>query len=130
MAVTTGTAWDVILSARPVAPEPGSTALSVRATYQQALYERALLVDLRAEQTRRDGAVHPDLAAVTVSPQELVSWLVNNPDTRPVVLLSEDGEQAREAAETLGELGLAQVSYAVGGFHAWLQAGLPARSAA
>ncbi|UFU05302.1 rhodanese-like domain-containing protein [Ruania halotolerans] len=129
MAVTTGTTWDVILSARPVAPEPGSTDLSVRATYQEVLYERAVLVDLREDSERRRGVVHPDLAAVPVRPQELVTWLVNDPPARPVVLLSEDGDLARHASETLAELGLARPRYAVGGFRAWLQAGLPARTA-
>ncbi|UFU04071.1 hypothetical protein LQF12_05635 [Ruania suaedae] len=127
MAVTTGTTWDVILAARPAPVEHG-TALSVRAAYQEALYERSLLVDLREDHERELGGIHPALAAATLPPRELLGHLINTTDLRPVVLISEDGRLAQETAETLAELDLAQVRYAVGGFEAWKQAGLPARS--
>ncbi|QOR71982.1 hypothetical protein IM660_06980 [Ruania alkalisoli] len=126
MAVTTGTTWDAVLSARPAPPEPGSAAISVRAAYQAALYERALLVDLRDQHA--NGEVPPDLAAAVLAPQELLGHLLNSTDPRPVILLSDDGQLAQETAEALAELELARVSYAVGGFLGWLRAGLPARN--
>ena len=76
MAVTTGTTWDVVLSARPTQTEPGSAAISVRAAYQAALYERALLVDLGDQHAT--GEVHPDLAAAVLAPQELLGHLLNS----------------------------------------------------
>ena len=60
-----------------------------------------------------------------VDPAGLVAHLVNTPELRPVVLLSQDGSAAATAAEQLGTLGLARVGYAVGGYRAWAETGLP-----
>lgn len=126
MTLTTGTTWDLVLSApsrRSMAT--GGCGMSPRALYQELLYDRARVLDLRAAAERTAGVLHPDLPLDVVDPPELVAHLVNTPELRPVVLLSQDGTAAAAAAEQLRDLGLARVDYAVGGYRAWAEAGLP-----
>ena len=126
MTLTTGTTWDLVLSA-PTRRSAGvgGCGMSPRALYQELLYDRVRVVDLRTEAERSAGVLHPDFPLDVVDPAGLVAHLVNTPELRPVVLLSPDGTAAAAAAEQLRDLGLAQVAYAAGGYRAWAEAGLP-----
>lgn len=126
MTLTTGTTWDLILSA-PTRRSTGAggCGMSPRALYQELLYDRARVLDLRTDAERSAGVLHPDLPLEVVHPAELVAYLVNTPELRSVVLLSQDGTAAADSADQLRALGLAEVGYAVGGYRAWAEAGLP-----
>lgn len=126
MTLTTGTTWDLILAA-PTRPSTRAAGcgMSPRALYQELLYDRARVVDLRTRAERSAGVLHPDFPLDEVDPAGLVAHLVNTPELRPVVLLSQGGVAAAAAAEQLHDLGLARVAYAVGGYRAWAAAGLP-----
>ena len=126
MTLTTGTTWDLILSA-PTRRSTGAggCGMSPRALYQELLYDRARVLDLRTETERAAGTLHPDLPVEVVSPAGLVAHLVNSTALVPVVLLSQDGTAAATAARELADLGLARVAHAVGGYRAWVEAGLP-----
>lgn len=126
MTLTTGTTWDLVLSAPTRRRTPaGGCGMSPRALYQELLYDRARVLDLRTGAERAAGVLHPDLPLDVLDSAELVAHLVNAPALVPVVLLSEDGEAAAAAARQLRALGLAEVGYAVGGYRAWAAAGLP-----
>lgn len=126
MTLTTGTTWDLVLSA-PTRRESGlgGCGMSPRALYQELLYDRVRVLDLRTGEERSEGVLHPDLPLDVVDPAGLVAHLVNTPELRPVVLLSQDGAAAAAVAEQLRDLGLASVAYATGGYRAWVEAGLP-----
>ena len=127
MTLTTGTTWDLVLSAptRRRSTRVDGCGMSPRALYQELLYDRARVLDLRSDTERAAGALHPDLPVEVVSPAGLVAHLVNSTALVPIVLLSEDGAAAATAARELAELGLARVVHAVGGYRAWAEAGLP-----
>ncbi|WP_147916410.1 rhodanese-like domain-containing protein [Ruania zhangjianzhongii] len=126
MTLTTGTTWDLVLSAPTRrSTRAGGCGMSPRALYQELLYDRVRVVDLRTSAERSAGVLHPDFPLDVVHPAELVAHLVNTPALQPVVLLSQDGTAAAAAADQLRTLGLAQVGYADGGYRAWAEAGLP-----
>ncbi|WP_052466553.1 rhodanese-like domain-containing protein [Mobilicoccus massiliensis] len=99
---------------------------SPRAAYQDALYGRAVLVDLRPCAARRAGgglglgavALDSDHGDALIRVQRLA-------ETSPVVLVSTDGTLAARIAAHLRSLGLAWVDAVDGGFVAWQHAGLP-----
>jgi hypothetical protein len=122
MAVTTGTTWDIVLANEPVSTtDPiGSAAVSPRAAYQAALYDRAVIVDLRDERRRRvEGALPAELSSAVVGRRELTVWLRESLATR-VLLLDDDGALARQ-----GNPVAPQVAAVAGGFDGWRAAGLP-----
>lgn len=128
MTLTTGTTWDLILSAPTTRRRGAGTdgcGMSPRALYQELLYDRARVVDLRSDAERRAGGLHPDLSVEVVTPSGLVAHLVNTTALVPAVLLSQDGTVAAETARELRSLGLARVDYALGGYRAWVETGLP-----
>jgi rhodanese-related sulfurtransferase len=129
MAITTGTAWDIVLNAVPTR-RAAEQAVSARAAYQDALHSRAVVVDLRpADDRAGSGAIHPDLGAITIEPRELPTWLVHTGRGADAILLTEDGALAAELATGLDAVGIARTTYVAGGFTAWRAAGLPVISA-
>ncbi len=156
MAITTGTPWDLALNQRvhrapagvrsaapprsltvpPGTDAPpgtgealGAGALSARAAYQQALYRRARIVDIRTEAERdRWGSVHDVPGVAEIDRAALVEWLVEHRSGAPVVLLSQEGAEAAAVSSALAEVGLPPVVPVDGGFLAWSRAGLPVRT--
>lgn len=120
MAVTTGTAWDLVLNDTSLTPV--RAALSPRAAYQDALYGRAVVVDLRSAHRReRDGELPAEIWTAVVDRLELGRWLRESLASR-VLLLDDDGTRAGRHARD----GDARVTSVEGGFAAWVAAGLPA----
>ena len=92
----------------------------------------ALVVDIRPEeQRRRDGAI----AGALVIDRNVLEWRLAptskwrvpeiSDSGRQVVLVCNQGYQSSLAAYTLRQLGLPNTADVVGGFEAWLAAGLP-----
>jgi rhodanese-related sulfurtransferase len=92
----------------------------------------ALVVDIRPDaQRRRDGA----LAGALVIDRNVLEWRLAptsnwripemSDASRQVVLICNQGFQSSLAACTLRQLGLPNVADVIGGFEAWLEAGLP-----
>lgn len=94
-----------------------------------------VLIDIRpAAQRRRFGEF---LEAVVIE-RNVLEWrldptgdhhlgLVTGPD-QPVVIACQEGYASSLAVESLGRLGLREVSDLDGGFRAWADAGLPVRT--
>ena len=102
--------------------------LSARAAYQQSLYQRASIVDIRTGDERaRTGHLREVPQIVEIDPAELIVWLVQHDSDPPVILLSQDGAEAAAVSTALAEVDLADVAHIYGGFLAWQQAGLPVR---
>lgn len=126
MAVVTGTPWDLALDQS--AGGDRTEAISARSAYQDSLYERAILVDIRPNLVRRrDGELPAHLDAAVVEARELITWLVEHSGRR-VILVSDDGVEAAGIASALSEVRLASPGHLTGGFGAWLAAGLPTRA--
>ena len=92
----------------------------------------ALLVDIRPADQRSAGGEVP---GATVIDRNVLEWrlaphsqwridAVAGPETR-VILLCNEGYSSSLAAATLKELGLVNASDVIGGFQAWMAAGLP-----
>lgn len=128
MALTTGTTWDLVLSDAPRTDDPAA-GLSARAAYQQALFGRAVIVDLRTANVRaREGEVDPTLKPVLLRPSELPAWLAATAQrVVNVLLLSADGTEAAVTAATLAQAEAA-TQVVRGGFSAWRQQGMPVAS--
>ena len=92
--------------------------LSPRAAFQELLFERALLVDLRpGAQRATEGEIAPTLRrGPIVTPG------------RRVILLCQDGQASSRAADALVRLGLRHTTDVVGGFAAWRSLGLPVKA--
>lgn len=124
MAVVTGTPWDLALDQSSA--EGLSAAVSARCAYQDALYGRATLVDIRpALVRRRDGELPASLNVAVVEPRELITWLIERGPAHRAILVSDDGEEAAGIAGALAEVRLASPEHLRGGFAAWLAAALP-----
>ena len=108
--------------------------VSARAAFQEALYGRALLVDIRpAAQRAAEGGVAAHLAPLLVE-RNVLEWRF---DPRHAARLPEAGYEARVivlcqegytsslAADALLRLGVLRATDVVGGFRAWREAGLP-----
>lgn len=120
MAVITGTAWDLVLNDTSLTPV--RAALSPRAAYQDALYGRAVVVDLRSARLRaRDGDLPDEISSAVVDRLELGLWLRESLASR-VLLLDADGARAGRLARGSEP----RVTSVDGGFAAWVAAGLPA----
>ena len=97
----------------------------------QALGEGAVLVDIRpAAQRAEEGSV-PDALVVErnvlewrFDPSSDASLPIADHDLQVVVLCSE-GYTSSLAAAALQEIGIHRATDVVGGFHAWVAAGLP-----
>ena len=98
---------------------------------QAAVLAGAALVDIRSDEQRsRDGFV----AEAIYIPRNVLEWRCdpNSPyrsaevarRDRLVVLICQEGYQSSLAAATLGRFGV-EATDVIGGFQAWLDAGLP-----
>lgn len=108
--------------------------ISPRAAYQEVLYGRALLVDIRpAAQRAVEGEVASHLGPLVVE-RNVLEWrfdprhdarlAVAGFDLR-VVVLCQEGYTSSLAADSLLRLGVHRATDVVGGFRAWREAGLP-----
>jgi rhodanese-related sulfurtransferase len=96
----------------------------------------ALLIDIRAESQRAEDGTVPEAHYV---PRNVLEWRLDpacehrDPELanyeRPVILMCNEGYQSSLAAATLKDLGIERATDMIGGFQAWLDAGLPAEPA-
>jgi rhodanese-related sulfurtransferase len=108
--------------------------ISARAAYQQVLYGRAILVDIRpAAQRATEGEVAGHLGPLVVErnvlewrfdPRSAAALPVAGYDAR-VIVLCQEGYTSSLAADALVRLGIRGATDVVGGFRAWREAGLP-----
>ncbi len=108
--------------------------VSARAAYQEALYGRAVIVDIRpAAQRAAEGEIAGHLAPLIVE-RNVLEWRfdprhearlpVAGFETR-VIVLCQEGFTSSLAADALLRLGIRRATDVVGGFRAWREAGLP-----
>lgn len=108
--------------------------LSPRAAYQELLWERGILVDIRpAAQRQVEGAVHPSLSPIVVE-RNVLEWRFDprhdarlpqaSYDAR-VIVLCQEGFTSSLAADSLLRLGVSRATDVVGGFAAWQALSLP-----
>jgi rhodanese-related sulfurtransferase len=108
--------------------------ISARAAYQEVLYGRGVLVDIRpAAQRAVEGEVAKHLVPLVVE-RNVLEWRFDprhearHPlagfDTR-VIMLCQEGYTSSLAADALLHLGIRRATDVVGGFAAWREAGLP-----
>jgi rhodanese-related sulfurtransferase len=108
--------------------------ISARAAYQEVLYGRALLVDIRpAAQRAVEGEVAAHLAPLVVE-RNVLEWRFDPRHEarhaaagfeRRIVVLCQEGFTSSLAADALLRLGIRRATDVVGGFRAWREAGLP-----
>jgi rhodanese-related sulfurtransferase len=97
-----------------------------------AMRDGAVLVDIRAQDQRREDGVVP---GALWFPRNVLEWRVDpaSPNSHPavrdpetlLVLLCAQGFQTSLAAATLHDLGFARATDVVDGFEGWRAAGLP-----
>jgi rhodanese-related sulfurtransferase len=106
-----------------------------RITPQQAAAQMragALLIDIRPEHQRRTHGVIPDALHIE---RNVLEWRLDpsgdsripeaSGHERPVWVICQQGYASSLAAASLRALGYSQVGDVIGGFDAWLDAGLP-----
>jgi rhodanese-related sulfurtransferase len=98
-----------------------------------AAQDGALIVDTRSDRSPGvvPGSLHVPLSVLQWRLAPDSTWRnphVGSLESR-LILICEDGESSSLAAASLVELGFAQVGDVVGGFEAWLAAGLPVTEA-
>jgi rhodanese-related sulfurtransferase len=108
--------------------------LTARAAYQEVLFGRATLVDIRPQgQREQEGEVDPDLAPVVIE-RNVLEWRLDprHPSSLPiadlglrVILICQEGYASSLAADVLLRLGIHRSTDIIGGFAAWRGAGLP-----
>jgi rhodanese-related sulfurtransferase len=113
--------------------------VSARAAYQEVLFGRATLVDIRPQRQReQEGEVHPDLAPVVIE-RNVLEWRLDprHPSSLPIadlglraILVCQEGYTSSLAADVLLRLGIHRSTDIIGGFAAWRGAGLPCREGA
>jgi rhodanese-related sulfurtransferase len=115
-----------------VAEARGQIARRSPAEAQAAVRDGALIVDIRSDDARaRDGIVPGSLHV----PRTVLEWRVapesalRNPHVgdldRELLLICDHGYSSSLAAATLVRLGFSRVGDVIGGFEAWVAAGLP-----
>ena len=108
--------------------------VSARAAYQEVLYGRAVLVDIRPTAQRAfEGEVAAHLGALVVE-RNVLEWRFDPRhearlpiaafDTR-VLVLCQEGFTSSLAADALVRLGIHRATDVIGGFRAWRESGLP-----
>jgi rhodanese-related sulfurtransferase len=110
--------------------------VSARAAFQEVLFGRATLVDIRPQaQREQEGEVHPDLAPLVIE-RNVLEWRLDprHPSCLPiadfglrVILLCQEGYTSSLAADMLLRLGIHRATDIIDGFAAWRGAGLPCR---
>lgn len=108
--------------------------VSARAAYQEVLFRRAVLVDIRPQaQREHEGQVHADLAPVVIE-RNVLEWRLDprHRSSLPiadlelrVILICQKGYTSSLAADVLLRLGVHRSTDVIGGFAAWCTAGLP-----
>ena len=140
----TGPHWQTLLFDSPASscnqPYDGGSPLarlSARAAYQEVIFGRGVLVDIRPDRQRAEqGEVHPALLPLTVPLSLLAPRLDPRHPAhiaqagldRRVIVLCQEGLVSTPAAEALLRLGIHRATDVVGGFAAWRRAGLPVAS--
>jgi rhodanese-related sulfurtransferase len=138
---TTVTHWETTLfSTGPALPAaPRVDRVSARAAFQEVLYGRAVLVDIRpAVERAAEGEVAASLAPVVVERDVLEGsfdprlgvWLPQFRSEARVILLCQEGRASSLAVEALARSGARRAADVVGGFAAWRAAGLPVSAGA
>lgn len=108
--------------------------VSARAAFQEVLYGRAVIVDIRpAAQRAAEGEVAAHLAPLVIE-RNVLEWRLDPRhearlpvagfDAR-VIVLCQEGFTSSLAADALVRLGIQRATDIVGGFAAWRAAGLP-----
>jgi rhodanese-related sulfurtransferase len=128
---------DLFAAPRPMRSGPARGTrrrLSPRAAFQDALWGRALLVDIRpAEQRRAEGSLPVVLTPLVIEHATLGARLgprsperlpIASPEL-PVVVICQEGAASSEAADALALLGVRHATDVIGGFAAWRSLGLP-----
>jgi rhodanese-related sulfurtransferase len=102
------------------------------AAAQVALSEGALLIDTRCAELRLEAGIVPGSVHVPLS---VLYWRMDptsghadpslTDQDRQVILICAHGYSSSLAAATLRDLGYPRATDVIGGFEAWLQAGLP-----
>jgi rhodanese-related sulfurtransferase len=110
------------------------TRLTARAAYQELLYARAVLVDIRPQMQRaQEGEIHPGLAPLVIE-RNVLEWRLDPRSgaslpvagfDRRVIVLCQEGYTSSLAADALLRLGVHRATDVAGGFAAWRTAGLP-----
>jgi rhodanese-related sulfurtransferase len=95
------------------------------------LDQGAILIDIRSDSQREQDGVIPGAAFV---PRNVLEWRLDPSSPhclkdlarrdRPVIVICDEGFQSSLAAATLKRMGL-NARDVIGGFQAWLSAGLP-----
>lgn len=108
--------------------------VSARAAFQEVLYRRAHLVDIRpAAQRDREGEVAEHLGPLVVE-RNVLEWrfdpghVARLPEAgfeARVIVLCQEGYTSSLAADALVRLGVRRATDVIGGFAAWRAAGLP-----
>jgi rhodanese-related sulfurtransferase len=108
--------------------------LTARAAYQEVLFGRAVVVDIRPQAQRgQEGQVHPDLSPLVIERNVLERRLdPRHPSCLPIadlglrlILICQEGRTSSLAANVLLTLGIHRSTDIIGGFVAWRDAGLP-----
>ncbi|HZU12276.1 MAG TPA: rhodanese-like domain-containing protein [Chloroflexota bacterium] len=97
-----------------------------------AMRNGATIIDIRGDTDRIHNGIIPGSLHI---PRTVLEWRLD-PDSdwrsphiagldQPIILLCDHGFSSSLAASTLRDLGFQQVGDVIGGFEAWLQAGLP-----
>lgn len=111
--------------------------ISPRAAFQELItHDDVLVVDIRpAAQRAAEGEVDPALGTLVIE-RNVLEWRFDpRSDARlpqaaydaRVVVLCQEGYTSSLAADSLQALGITRATDVVGGFAAWLEAGLPTR---
>lgn len=111
--------------------------LSPRAAFQEVLWHRATLVDIRpAAQRAAEGEPAEALAALTIE-RNVLEWRLDPrsdarlsiaaPDLH-VIVLCQEGYASSLAADSLVSLGVRFATDVIGGFAAWRSLGLPVKA--
>jgi rhodanese-related sulfurtransferase len=103
------------------------------AAARAAAEDGALIVDTRVDRSAGivPGSLHVPLSVLQWRVDPDSAWRnphVGGLDTR-LILICDQGESSSLAAASLLELGFSRVGDVVGGFEAWLEAGLPVNEA-
>jgi rhodanese-related sulfurtransferase len=108
--------------------------VSARAAYQEVLFGRAVLVDIRPQaQREREGEVSAELAPLVIE-RNVLEWRLDprQASSLPladlqlrVIIICQEGYTSSLAADSLLRLGIHRSTDVIGGFAAWRAAGLP-----
>lgn len=108
--------------------------LSPRAAFQEALWGRATLVDIRPETQRlAEGSLPKSLTPLAIEHSTVEGRLDPTGHARlpiastelRVILMCQEGEISASAADALSRLGVHRATDVIGGFAAWRSLGLP-----